>query len=185
MTISSSVFLPYYLVFLLLGILERVVSTFIKKELKPTKYTLQKWLFFLPFSTYLLIVICAVAEHIFLVKTTNLYITGFGGLFFISGVLIRRKAIADLADNWSVYIEIKQDHTLIHTGLYNFLKHPYCLAVFLELIGICLIGNSFYSLMLVFVIQAPLLLTRAAFEEKALVHHFGDLYVAYRKGKFL
>ena len=63
------------------------------------------------------------------------------------------------------------------------MKHPYYLGVMLELAGVCMIANAFYSLSLVFFVQLPLLVIRIFFEEKTLVNYFGDRYEKYRFGK--
>lgn len=176
MFISKSVFLPFYIVFLLVGTLERVTSTFIKKSQKSSLQIYYKWTFFVPFLTYILIICASIVEYFTFVKNINLSITIFGIIVFFAGMLLRRKAISDLGENWSVYIEIKKGHEFIKKGVYNFLKHPYCVAVLLELMGICLVSNSFYSTMLIITIQLPLLIMRVFLEEKVLINYFGNAY---------
>lgn len=179
MFIPKSMFLPFYIVFLLTGTLERINSTFIKKDQRPPLHIYHKWTFFVPFFTYLFIVCASIVEYFIFVKIINLATTLSGAIIFFSGVLLRRKSIADLGKNWSVYIEIKEGHELIRRGVYKFLKHPYCVAVLLELAGICLVGNSFYSAMLVIIIQLPLLVIRIILEERVLISHFGNVYRSY------
>lgn len=185
MFISFTNFLPFYIIFLLIGTIERITSTFIHKKIKPTKYIYQKWTFFVPFYTYLLILFFSMGECLLTVNVINVAISVLGFVFFFVGVLLRRKTIADLGRNWSVYIEIKENHELISNGIFTFLKHPYCLAVLFELIGICLIGNTFYSLILVFSIQIPLLIIRIILEERVLISYFGDTYRRYKSNKIL
>ena len=92
------------------------------------------------------------------------------------GVSIEIVAMNDLGDNWSLYIEIKEEHELIKNGIYKFLKHPYCLAVLLELGGVSLITNAKYAFILVIILQLPLLLVRIIVEEKVLVGYFGSFF---------
>lgn len=178
--IESNLFSPFYIIFLLLGALERVISTFFHKELKPTKYIYHKWTFFVPFYSYLFIIFFSIGEYFLAVKMVNLTISIFGFIIFIAGALLRKKSIADLGKNWSIYIEIKEGHELIADGIYKLFKHPYYLAVLFELIGFCLIGNTFYSLIFVFLIQAPLLAIRILLEERVLISYFGDVYKRYK-----
>lgn len=185
MLISFSKFLAFYITFLLIGTIERINSTFLHKEIKVTKIIYRRWTFLVPFYTYLLILFFSIGEYFLRVKLVNLTISTIGVIIFIMSALLRRKSIADLGKNWSVYIEIKENHELITNGIYKALKHPYCLAVFFELIGVCLIANTFYSLLLVFLIQAPLLLIRITLEERVLIEHFGEVYRKYSSGKFL
>ena len=76
---------------------------------------------------------------------------------------------ADLGYNWSFHIEIKEKQELIAGGIYRYLKHPYYLGVILELAGVCMIANAFYSLSLVFFVQLPLLVIRIFLRRKHLL----------------
>lgn len=185
MFISFSKFLPFYIIFILAGTIERVSSTFFYKETNATKIIYHKWSFLAPFWSYLFIILFSICEYFLTVEVINLNISTLGFIIFSAGVILRRKSIAGLNKNWSVYIEIKEGHEVVTIGIYKFLKHPYCLAVLFELIGVCLIGNTFHSLVLVFLIQAPLLMIRIILEERVLLGYFGDVYKNYRNGKLL
>ena len=176
MFISSEKFLLFYVVFLLSAVFERITSTFFHKKSKLTIAVYYSWAFTLLFYTYLFIVFSSIGEFLVNLKEINLSISAFGVMIYGCGVFLRRKAISDLGDNWSVYIEIKERHELITSGIYSVLRHPYCLAVFFELTGACFIANAFYSLILVFFIQGPLLLIRIILEEKILSSYFGNAY---------
>lgn len=177
--------LPFYIIFLLAGIVERVNSTFFCNKAKDNGIIYHKWLFIVPFYAYLFILFCSLGEFLLIIKTINMIILWLGFIIFISAALLRRKSISDLGKNWSLYTEIKENHELITSGIYKCIKHPYYLSVFLELIGICLIANAFYSLMLIFLIQLPLLLIRTVLEERMLINRFGSRYIRYKSGKIL
>ena len=176
MDISPGNFLPVYMLFLAVGALDRVRSTFFKKQTVPDQYIYHRWLFVLPFYTYLLIVFFSIAEFFLTVKSVNLLLSLFGIACFTVGAFVRKKAISDLGKNWSVYTGIKEGHELVTDGIYRYLKHPYYFAVMLELIGVCLVANALYALILVFLIQGFLLAIRINMEERLLVNHFGNAY---------
>ena len=178
----SSSYLLYYTVFIVLGSIERVMSTFAGGKTISIKKISKGW-FFIPFYGYLLLIIFSIVEFFLYVRTVNLAFSIMGVLLYLIGVFLRRKGISDLGGNWSVYSEIRHGHTLKTDGIYKFLKHPYYLAVLLELTGACLVANAFYTLIPVFVIQAPLLIVRSFFEERMLIAHFGERYKKYMKGK--
>ncbi len=171
-------FLPFYVIFFTIGVLDRMMSTFSRKETKPTKYIYHKWIFIASLYGYVSIVILSVGEFFLTTRSINLAFSLLGAISFAVGALLRRRSIADLGKNWSLYNEIKEGQELIVGGIYRYLKHPYYLAVILELSGVCLVANAFYSLIFVFLVQAPLLLIRTALEEKMLIGYFGS---AYRK----
>ena len=185
MFVSFHKFLPFYILFLLIGTSDRIVSTFLGKKLTSDKSIRYDWAFPLSLYLYLFIVGMSVAEFFLKVKHINLIFSLFGVISFLGGAILRKKAISTLGDNWSLYTGIKKEHKLITSGIYYHLKHPYYLAVILELAGACLVANAFYSLTLVFLIQCPLLLVRIDLEEKILINYFGDEYKNYKKGKFL
>lgn len=185
MIISSLQFLPFYIIFIIIGTLERVRSTFFSVKVKPTNTIYYKWIYLTLFYGYLGTLFLSIGEYILRVKVVMLSHSALGFLVFVIGSLLRRKAIENLGENWSVYIELKKGHELITNGIYKFLKHPYSLAVLLELIGICLIANAFYSLWFVLLYQVPLLLIRSSMEEKILTKHFGESYVRYKRNKIL
>jgi len=176
MLIPHKIFLPIYLVFLLIATLERVKSTFYCKRIKETKEIFYKWSFSVLFYMYLLIVIISIGEYFLFMNKVNSNVLLLGVALYALGAYLRRTAIKALGENWSVYIEIKKDHELVTRGIYERMKHPYCVAVVLELIGICLVSNSFIALIMVFLIQMPLLFVRINLEERVLTNHFGHQY---------
>ncbi len=169
--------------FFLMALFERVISTFYYQQVKRAKRVYYEWLFNILFYGYIAIVALSIVEFFVVRKNINIMVSLTGFLYFVTGILLRRKAISALGGNWSLKTEIKEKHSLVAGGIYKYLKHPYYLAVFFELVGICLIANSFYSLVPVFLIQGPLLLVRINLEEMMLIDHFGDAYKKYRMGK--
>lgn len=183
MSISSHGFTLLYLIFLIIGTIERVKYTFSSTKLKKIGHIYYNWTFIVLLIIYVLIVLFSIIEYFIIVKAVNPYVSITGLFIFLSGVCLRRKAGADLGYNWSFHIEIKEKQELIAGGIYRYLKHPYYLGVMLELVGVCMIANAFYSLSLVFFVQLPLLAIRTFLEEKTLVNYFGDRYEKYRFGK--
>lgn len=184
MTLSVSEFLPFYFFYLTIGSIERITSTFSSRQIKSLKQISKKW-FFIPFYIYLGLIIMSIVEFFWLAKEINLGISVIGFVIYCLGAFLRRKSISDLGKDWSVYSEIKVGHTLKKDGIYKHFKHPYYLAVLLELSGAALVANAFNTLILVFFLQAPLLIMRISLEEKMLNNYFGAEYEQYIQGKLL
>ncbi len=184
MMTPSSAYLPFYILFLLFGAIERVISTFSYKKNVSIKKISDKW-FFVPFYGYLALIACSILEFFIRIRTVNLTLSIWGLIFYLLGVFLRRGSISALGNDWSVYSEIKEGQILRTSGVYKFLKHPYYLAVFLELLGACLIANALFTLSMLFFIQSPILVMRIYFEEKMLTQHFGNKYEVYKKGKLI
>ena len=105
-------------------------------------------------------------------------------LFLVIGffnVWLFAKIHADLGKNWSPVLEIKQDHTLVKSGIYKRIRHPMYAHIWLWVIGQGIILDN--SLVLVFGVAAWGLLyyLRVPKEEEMLVDKFGDEYREYMK----
>lgn len=176
MIVSSQKFLLIYVVFLLIASFERIASTFFKQKTKPTRIIYHNWIFNSLLYGYIAVTFLSIIEFFSMNRYINPMVSLCGFIFYICGATLRQMAMSSLGDNWSIKTEIKEKHVLVKDGVYKYLKHPYYIAVILELFGICLIANAFYSLIFVFFFQFPLILIRINLEEKVLLNHFGDAY---------
>ena len=82
---------------------------------------------------------------------------------------------------WSIRIEIKKDHQVVEKGPYRVSRHPYYLGASLELVGLCLILNSFRTLVYILSVHAALTMARISCEERVLVAFLGNRYWDYKK----
>lgn len=55
--------------------------------------------------------------------------------FLLGGLIVFWKSHQDLAENWSVTLELKENHTLITNGIFKYVRHPMYLAFWLSVIG--------------------------------------------------
>jgi len=164
-TNSSNMKIVYGIVLFSL-VIERVSNTFRKKGVKARKIFHERFFYVLLIS-YLLIVLFA-SINFFLLKKLFILPIMIGSIFLLAGILIRRNAIKSLNKLWSVFIEIKENQQIVNTGIYRILKHPYYLAVILELSGFSFISNSIVAVLLTVFMQFPLVLIRIHYEERVL-----------------
>ena len=84
-----------------------------------------------------------------------------------------------MGEHWSPVAEIQHNHTLVTTGLYQFIHHPIYAFIFLSAIGqFMLIGNWIVgpSALIGFFL---LYQARVANEEHILIAESGDAYLTY------
>jgi len=93
---------------------------------------------------------------------------------------IRALAARALGDYWSMQIELRQKQPLMETGIYGVVRHPIYLAATFEVLAICLLCGAPWTLLVGAVTVGPALWVRIKLEERALVAHFGELYVKYQ-----
>jgi protein-S-isoprenylcysteine O-methyltransferase Ste14 len=74
----------------------------------------------------------------------------------------------------------QQQHYLVTTGFYRYIRHPSYLGVILAMLGWFLVFRCWIILVVVFVL-VPLGIPQIRKEEKMLVEEFGEEYAAYQK----
>src|ERR1700682_1134514 len=97
----------------------------------------------------------------------------------IIGLWLFYRSHADLGTNWSITLEVREQHRLITQGVYRRIRHPMYLALALYAIGQALvIPNWVYgsSHLIPFLILCAL---RIRAEERMMLEEFGDEYGAY------
>jgi protein-S-isoprenylcysteine O-methyltransferase Ste14 len=99
----------------------------------------------------------------------------------IVSLLGRNWAIKTLGMYHSIHIEIRENHELIRSGPYFYLRNPYYLSNIIEAVGLSLIVNSRLATFIAGFVYTPILLHRLILEEKALEAKFQLLFVDYKK----
>jgi protein-S-isoprenylcysteine O-methyltransferase len=93
---------------------------------------------------------------------------------------------SNLGNNVTPTVSIRQEHELVKTGPYRYIRHPLYTFGFLNFVGISLLSANWFilfSLMLGMVA----LVARTEKEEDKLIERFGESYLRYqeRTGRFL
>jgi protein-S-isoprenylcysteine O-methyltransferase len=105
------------------------------------------------------------------------YIIGL--TLFVLGLIIRWIAIVHLGRYFTVNVAIAEDHQLITTGLYRYVRHPSYTGTLLIFLGFGLCTLNFFSLAAIFLPITAAFLWRMHVEEAALKQAFGDRYQTY------
>lgn len=116
----------------------------------------------------------------------NQYLHLFGLILIVSGIVIRRTAIFTLKRQFTVNVAIVENHRVIDTGIYHYVRHPAYLGGMVSFLGLALYFGNWISFILIFFPSCFAHLHRMAIEEKVLLDHFGAEYADYcRKTKRL
>jgi len=105
------------------------------------------------------------------------YILGL--ILFVLGLILRWIAIIHLGRFFTVNVAIAEDHRLVTTGPYRFVRHPSYTGTLLVFLGFGLCMLNIFSLAAVFLPISAAFLWRMYVEEEALEEAFGDRYRAY------
>ncbi|MEL6734723.1 MAG: protein-S-isoprenylcysteine O-methyltransferase [Pseudomonadota bacterium] len=84
-----------------------------------------------------------------------------------------------LADNWSVTLELREDHQLVQNGLYQYVRHPMYSSFWLWGIGQALLVPNWVAGFAGVVSVAVLYFSRVHQEEAMMRDQFGTQYDAY------
>ncbi len=102
-----------------------------------------------------------------------------GIVCFAAGLWLFFRSHADLGTNWSITLEVRDQHQLITHGVYRRIRHPMYTAFFLYSIGQTLVIPNWVvgpSYLVPFIV---LFACRVGNEERMMVEQFGEEYTAY------
>jgi protein-S-isoprenylcysteine O-methyltransferase Ste14 len=103
-----------------------------------------------------------------------------GAILGITGVTVRVYCRKVLGSQFSHKLQIIEDHHLITTGLYKYVRHPAYTGDLVVQIGIALFFSSIIGF-LIMILLVPCFLYRISVEEKMLLDQFGYQYKEYQK----
>jgi protein-S-isoprenylcysteine O-methyltransferase Ste14 len=98
-----------------------------------------------------------------------------------AGIIIRFLEIRTLGCHFRTIIHIRDDHTIVNTGLYHTIRHPAYLGSIVSAVGVTLVFQNYLIPIIVVGILIPAVLIRISYEEAALCDHLVPAYKAYMK----
>jgi protein-S-isoprenylcysteine O-methyltransferase Ste14 len=90
-----------------------------------------------------------------------------------------RRSHADLGRNWSISLQVRQQHALIKTGIYRLIRHPMYSSFFLLGIAQMLLLPNWFAGVSGIAGAGLLFAFRVRREEQMMLESFGDDYRAY------
>ncbi len=103
-----------------------------------------------------------------------------GALICVLGLFLTLWARWTLAGNWSSDVTFKQNHELIRTGPYRFVRHPIYSGLLVMCLGTALAAGKIHS-WLALPVMALAFWIKLKQEERLMLLHFPDDYPAYQK----
>jgi protein-S-isoprenylcysteine O-methyltransferase Ste14 len=102
-----------------------------------------------------------------------------GTLVYAAGLWLFRRSHKDLGKNWSISLEIRDQHRLVSNGVYQHVRHPMYSAFWLMAVGQALLLPNWIAGLAGLVGFAVLFFLRVDKEERMMLQTFGDEYRAY------
>jgi protein-S-isoprenylcysteine O-methyltransferase Ste14 len=102
-----------------------------------------------------------------------------GALVYGTGLWLFRRSHKDLGKNWSITLEIRDQHRLVSNGVYQRVRHPMYSAFWLMAAGQVLLLPNWFAGVAGLVGFGVLFFLRVGKEEDMMRETFGDEYRAY------
>ena len=102
-----------------------------------------------------------------------------GAVVLPGGVALLAWAHHHLGRSFHSFIVTKEDHVLVETGPYRYIRHPIYLAYLLDYVGGGLLAGNWVLTVVPIVAYAVLVVLRLGQEERVMISKFGDAYKAY------
>jgi protein-S-isoprenylcysteine O-methyltransferase Ste14 len=102
-----------------------------------------------------------------------------GVVCFVAGLWLFHRSHADLGTNWSITLEVREQHRLITEGVYRRIRHPMYTALLLYSAGQALVVPNWVAGPSYLVAFASLFAFRVRAEERMMLEQFADEYAAY------
>jgi protein-S-isoprenylcysteine O-methyltransferase Ste14 len=96
------------------------------------------------------------------------------------GLWLFYRSHADLGDNWSITLQLREEHRLITRGVYRRIRHPMYAAIFLQALAQALLLPNWLAGPVYLIAFLVMFALRIGPEERMMLEKFGDEYAAYR-----
>jgi protein-S-isoprenylcysteine O-methyltransferase Ste14 len=102
-----------------------------------------------------------------------------GVVCLVVGLWFFHRSHVDLGTNWSVTLEVRENHRLVTQGIYRLVRHPMYGALLLYAIGQALVVPNWLAGPSYLVAMGILFAFRVGVEERMMLETFGNEYAAY------
>jgi protein-S-isoprenylcysteine O-methyltransferase Ste14 len=102
-----------------------------------------------------------------------------GVVCIVVGLWLFYRSHVDLGTNWSVTLQVRDQHRLITDGVYRRIRHPMYLALFLYSVGQVLVVPNWFAGPSYLITFGLLFAVRLPNEERMMLDQFGDEYATY------
>ena len=102
-----------------------------------------------------------------------------GIVCFVVGLWLFHRSHADLGTNWSITLQVRENHRLVVEGVYRRVRHPMYAALFLYSVGQLLVLPNWLAGPSYLVTFGILFALRVRAEEQMMLDEFGADYATY------
>jgi len=170
-------------IIMILWLLSEIVLNLLHRSKMPDTKQLDKNSITIIWVTIIISITASVFVAIFInVPILNNNLLKYTGVVMIVvGVILRLVAIGTLGKFFTVNLAIDNEHRLIDTGLYKYIRHPSYSGSLLSFLGLALYFNNWICLVVILIPIVSVFIYRINIEERLLLQQPGLHYDAYCK----
>ena len=176
-----------YILYYAITLLWLLEFVFFPSKFKASAYSERK-----SFNLVSIAIVLSISLTIFLVRLNWFIIpqpwftlTSYLGLFLYTiGISFRYIGTLTLGKYFTRNVEIENNHQLISTGLYKYLRHPLYLGLFLLGISTSLVYGNYLAIIISVLMMGGTLNHRMNLEEQAMEKILGKEYLIWKKQRY-
>ena len=170
-------------IIMILWLLSEIVLNLLHRSKMPDTKQLDKNSITIIWATIVIAITASVFVAIFIhVPILNNNLLKYTGVVMIvTGVILRLVAIRTLGKFFTVNLAIDNEHRLIDTGLYKYIRHPSYSGSLLSFLGLALYFNNWICLVVILIPLVSVFIFRINIEERLLQQQPGLHYDVYCK----
>ena len=104
-----------------------------------------------------------------------------GSAVMVTALWLFWRSHADLGLNWSITLQLREDHQLIRHGVYRFIRHPMYASIWLWSVAQALLLQNWLAGWLALPMFAAMYFLRTPREEQLMCESFGEEYREYMR----
>ncbi|HAM38993.1 MAG TPA: hypothetical protein DCP53_06350 [Elusimicrobia bacterium] len=174
-------FTDFLIAFIIIVNIVALIEMAIYKKNKEAGKKYYNWVILITLIFYIMVMVSTLFEYFYIKRVINYWIVGLGFIMLIPRFVIKYFAAKELGKYWGIHIEIRENHKLIKTGIFKYLRHPGYLSTIFEILVVPVVANTYFTVLWSFVIYMILLALRIYSEEKVLIGKFGKEYIEYKR----
>lgn len=172
-----------FFVFVIFLVIERTWETFFSSKERKGHKLYGDWTLPVVSISYILLVLGTIWEFFVINRSLNMLITTLGVALFLFSFLLRLYGMYTLKEQWSIHAigaQKVKSVFLVCAGPYKYIRHPIYLGVMIEVLSVPLIWNAYIMCIFTCLVNIPLQVLRAYFEERTTVRKLGEEYIKYK-----
>ncbi len=153
------------------------------------KYRTNKFYMFLLIIIFIIAQIWVLGSFIYILNPVlftwsllpfPIWMRWIGVIFTVLGICFELSTQFYLGRNYSTFLHISEEQSLITTGPYSYVRHPMYTALITVGIGMTILSANWYF-GIPFIALIVVILFRIKKEEQVLIEKFGEEYIQYEK----